>query len=164
MIVADPCNGTLTGTAPNVTYTPEPGFTGSDSFTFQAHDGQAYSNIATVFITVNPGGLTVHVSDITIELTKRGRNYQARAYVTILDGAGNPVGEATVSGDWTLNGAYLNTASKPTNGEGKARLDSKKVKAASGDVFALTITGVAKDGYTYDPDANIETSDAITVP
>jgi adhesin/invasin len=36
------------------TYTPEADFNGNDSFTYQANDGQANSNIATVTITVNP--------------------------------------------------------------------------------------------------------------
>ena len=36
------------------TYTPEPDFNGSDSFTYQANDGQTNSNIATVTITVDP--------------------------------------------------------------------------------------------------------------
>jgi len=163
-IVADPCNGTLTGAAPDVTYTPGSGFTGSDSFTFQAYDGQAYSNIAVVFITVNPAGPTMHVSDITIRLRKMGRNYQATAYVTVVDEFDSPVGGATVAGDWTLNGSYLNTASKPTDSEGKAMLISAKIKAASGNIFTLTITGVAKDGCTYDAESNVETSDSIPVP
>jgi len=52
-IVAGPSNGTLTGSAPNVTYTPTPGFTGTDSFTFQAGDGLVTGNVATVSLTVN---------------------------------------------------------------------------------------------------------------
>jgi hypothetical protein len=36
------------------TYTPEPEFNGTDSFTYQANDGQLNSNIASVTITVNP--------------------------------------------------------------------------------------------------------------
>jgi hypothetical protein len=36
------------------TYTPEAEFNGNDSFTYQANDGQANSNIATVTITVDP--------------------------------------------------------------------------------------------------------------
>ena len=51
-IVAQPDHGTLSGTLPNVTYTPSPGYYGSDSFTFSAYDGLAYSNVATVSITV----------------------------------------------------------------------------------------------------------------
>jgi hypothetical protein len=35
-----------------VTYTPDAGFTGTDSFTYTANDGQADSNVATVTVTV----------------------------------------------------------------------------------------------------------------
>ena len=38
-VVAQPTNGTLSGTAPNLTYTPNANFNGSDSFTFKANDG-----------------------------------------------------------------------------------------------------------------------------
>lgn len=34
-------------------YTPEPGFVGTDTFTYRAYDGQAYSTYATVTIVVN---------------------------------------------------------------------------------------------------------------
>jgi len=49
-----PSNGTLSGAAPNLTYTPNPNYFGPDSFRFTANDGQAVSNEATVSITVNP--------------------------------------------------------------------------------------------------------------
>lgn len=49
-----PAHGTLGGAAPHLTYTPDAGFTGADSFGFTAHDGLAESNVATVGITVDP--------------------------------------------------------------------------------------------------------------
>src|SRR3990172_1802138 len=52
-VVSGPTNGLLTGTAPNLTYTPNPSFVGNDSFTFVANDGTVYSNTATVSISVN---------------------------------------------------------------------------------------------------------------
>jgi hypothetical protein len=52
-IVRPPSHGTVTGTVSNaLTYTPERGFYGSDSFTFKVNDGAADSNVATVYITV----------------------------------------------------------------------------------------------------------------
>lgn len=53
-VVSSPTQGTLTGTPPNETYTPNAEFSGSDSFTFQATDGSVNSNPATVSITVKP--------------------------------------------------------------------------------------------------------------
>ncbi len=46
-VVSGPANGTLSGSGANLTYTPNPNFSGSDSFTFQASDGVLDSNIAT---------------------------------------------------------------------------------------------------------------------
>ncbi|MBI5406795.1 MAG: tandem-95 repeat protein, partial [Nitrospirae bacterium] len=51
-VFTGPSNGTLSGTAPNLTYTPNANFNGSDSFTFRVNDGLQYSNTATVSITV----------------------------------------------------------------------------------------------------------------
>ncbi len=51
-IVTGPTDGALSGTAPNVTYTPNAGFIGTDSFSFKANDGTVDSNIATVTIEV----------------------------------------------------------------------------------------------------------------
>jgi hypothetical protein len=53
-VAAAPSHGTLSGTPPNLTYTPAQDYTGSDSFTFTASDGQATSAPATVSITVTP--------------------------------------------------------------------------------------------------------------
>ena len=54
LIVTGPSHGSVSGTPPEVTYTPEIDFNGSDSFTFKAWDGSAFSNIGTVTIIVLP--------------------------------------------------------------------------------------------------------------
>ncbi|HQR33744.1 MAG TPA: Ig-like domain-containing protein [Blastocatellia bacterium] len=53
-IVSSPSNGVLTGTAPEMTYKPNPNFNGTDRFTFVANDGKSDSAAATVSITVTP--------------------------------------------------------------------------------------------------------------
>lgn len=53
-IVSPPAHGTMSGTAPAVTYTPTLNYDGPDNFTFKANDGSVDSNIATVSITVTP--------------------------------------------------------------------------------------------------------------
>lgn len=58
-IVNDPKHGSVslddasTGT---YTYSPDDGYSGGDSFTFKANDGQADSNVATISITVKGSG------------------------------------------------------------------------------------------------------------
>jgi hypothetical protein len=51
-VVTGPAHGTLSGTAPNLTYLPSTNYYGSDSFTFKANDGTVDSPTATVSISV----------------------------------------------------------------------------------------------------------------
>lgn len=54
ILMEQPAHGTLSGTAPNLTYSPNTNYNGPDSFTFMVNDGKMDSNIATVDIIVNP--------------------------------------------------------------------------------------------------------------
>ena len=52
--VGTPTHGVLSGTAPNLTYTPTSGYDGSDSFTFTVTDNDSVvSSVATIAITVS---------------------------------------------------------------------------------------------------------------
>jgi hypothetical protein len=51
-IVDPPNSGALSGTTPDLTYTPNPDFTGTDTFTFTAADADTSSDEATVTIEV----------------------------------------------------------------------------------------------------------------
>ncbi|MBW3624152.1 MAG: hypothetical protein KY468_12160, partial [Armatimonadetes bacterium] len=51
-VVSPPAHGTLSGTAPDLRYTPNPGYVGSDSFSFRVNDGQADSNVGVFSINV----------------------------------------------------------------------------------------------------------------
>ena len=54
-VVDAPDHGDVTGgSGPNRTYTPDPNYHGSDSFTYRVNDGEANSGVATVSITVTP--------------------------------------------------------------------------------------------------------------
>ncbi len=55
LLVTGPSHGALVlNTDGSFTYTPAEDFSGTDSFTYRANDGELDSNIATVTITVNP--------------------------------------------------------------------------------------------------------------
>ena len=53
-MLTPPAHGSLSGTSPNLTYTPAADFNGGDSFAFKANDGAVDSAPATVSITVTP--------------------------------------------------------------------------------------------------------------
>jgi hypothetical protein len=52
--ITQPAAGTLTGTAPDLIYTPVANFNGTDSFRFVANDGEDDSAVQTVALTVTP--------------------------------------------------------------------------------------------------------------
>ena len=51
-IVSQPNYGTLTGTPPNLTYTPNSGYAGNDTFSFKVNDGTVDSSTATVSVSI----------------------------------------------------------------------------------------------------------------
>ncbi len=62
-----PTNGTLSGTAQNIIYTPAVGSAGADFFTFRANDGSSNSAAATVSITtLNPVGISAAPTSLNV--------------------------------------------------------------------------------------------------
>jgi cysteine-rich repeat protein len=52
-VVVGPAHGTLTGVAPNLTYTPNLHYFGPDTFTFRASDGSLASGVATATVVID---------------------------------------------------------------------------------------------------------------
>jgi regulation of enolase protein 1 (concanavalin A-like superfamily) len=114
-IVSGPGNGTLTGTAPHVTYTPAADFNGEDSFTFKASAGDVESNIATVSITVSP------VNDAPVALAKSAATDQDKPVaiaLSVSDRDGDPLAYSFISGPGagTLTGDPPNLTYTPFKG------------------------------------------------
>lgn len=67
-IVNNPTNGVLTGTPPNVVYTPNANYIGTDAFTFDVNDGVTNSAPALVSLNINPsaGLIIIPTYDSTI--------------------------------------------------------------------------------------------------
>ena len=53
-VLSNPAHGVLSGTAPDLIYTPAANFNGEDSFLFKVNDGRLDSDPNVVLITVNP--------------------------------------------------------------------------------------------------------------
>ncbi len=99
-IVTSPTHGTLSGTPPNVTYTPVANYNGSDSFTFKANDGTVDSNIATVSITVSP-----QPSNSNLALNKPATADSEQTAMGNTAGKGNDGNSST---RWSANDGRLN--------------------------------------------------------
>ena len=53
-VVTNPANGALSGTAPNLTFTPNTGWFGTTAFSFKVNEGTTDSAPATVTIVMSP--------------------------------------------------------------------------------------------------------------
>ncbi|NIN12284.1 MAG: tandem-95 repeat protein, partial [Gemmatimonadales bacterium] len=123
-IVELPTNGTLSGFAdqvcgagsPNtdsgsVTYTPDPDFNGTDSFTYKANDGLADSNVATVTITVSAvndppvamgdSASTSQDTPVTISVLANDSDVDGDP-LTVTSATDPPKGSASVNGDYSI--------------------------------------------------------------
>ena len=86
----------------------------------------------------------------------------ATATVTVVDAQSNPVAGTQVSGHWS--GATNDSDSGITDPSGKVTLASdSKWQTPKGTTFTFTVDNATKNGWTYNPAANVETSDSITV-
>lgn len=95
-----PLNGTLTSLDGDelVTYTPNSGFSGQDSFTFTVNDGLVDSSLATVLIEVFPSGPVVSIVSVSTganyaigtaqlgELVYTDSSYTINSITSLLDG------------------------------------------------------------------------------
>jgi len=91
-IITQPSHGTIQGTIPLITYTPEPDYTGMDEITYRVNDGSKDSNLATVTIHIRPLSLnnrpvaeskTVDIyedSSISIRLTASDSDQEPLSY------------------------------------------------------------------------------------
>ncbi|MDB4797169.1 Ig-like domain-containing protein, partial [bacterium] len=71
-VLSQPKNGTLTGTAPALTYSPKADYSGIDSFSYKANDGSADSNVGTVTITVNGVNDKPEVANQSVDVNEDG--------------------------------------------------------------------------------------------
>ena len=100
-IVHNPAHGTLSGIEPALTYTPTPNFTGSDSFTFTAHDGIATSEPATVSVTIVASADNLPPT-VTIETPRDGAVFGSGSKITFIGSAIDPEdGDVTADLVWT---------------------------------------------------------------
>jgi len=103
------------------------------------------------------GGKTgvLHVADLTGLATIVRNRWTAKVTTTVVDAAGAPVSGVVVSGAWS-NG-FTGTGTCTTGTDGTCTITSASMKLTVPSV-TFTVTNLAADGFTYDANANVETS------
>src|SRR5690606_35399926 len=71
-VVSQPAHGTAGLVGKGATYFPEPGFVGTDSFTYAAWDGKIDSNLGSVGVTVEDTGCTPPLTPSSVEVPVEG--------------------------------------------------------------------------------------------
>ena len=127
-ILAPPVHGTLTGTPPDVTYTPSNNYIGLDGFTFFADDSRATS--APVFVNFYINNPTNTTSSVGITNPVDGKFFIAPASFTITARASDPDGIAFVH---FYQGAF----------------NSSTLISVTNPPYALTLTNVGAGEYSF---------------
>lgn len=159
VIGTPPANGTLSGVAPDLTYTPDVNFDGADSFTFVANDGIIDGAEATVSITVNAAAAVSAFWKFeegagTVAADESGDNDATVSGATWATGATgnaldfNGVSNAVVVDDpqgLNFTGteislvAWINPRDGGEPGEGSRVISKSTDAAGTDDVFAMSV-------------------------
>ncbi|MDP8904391.1 MAG: S8 family serine peptidase [Chloroflexota bacterium] len=133
----------------------------TDSFSYKAYDGTAYSEPATVSITISPAtaGASMHLGALTGSSQPSNRaRWTATATATVHDSAHASIAGATVTGSWS--GGASGEGSCTTDASGQCSVTATAHKNSSSATF--TVTSISHSSYTYDATQN-DSSDSVTV-
>jgi subtilisin family serine protease len=130
-------------------------------FSLNNYPGWYIDDVAVLDVSAPPAADTMHVHNIEMSLQIVKNRTSAVATVTVVDGEGDPVGGATVSGHWS--GLTHDLDADSTDSDGQVTLESDRVRNANG-TFTFTVDSVGLEGWEYRPEENVEVSDSITVP
>jgi len=135
-VTSQPAHGTLSGTSPNLVYTPNALYFGSDSLTFTVNDGQATSNTATVAFTVHHIN---HKPVGTVDLYQTDENM----------GLSEDAAHGVLSNDFDADNDALSAilVSNPTHG-------TVSLDAAGSFLYTPNTNFYGTDSFTYSPKDN----------
>jgi T5SS/PEP-CTERM-associated repeat protein len=143
-VASAPAHGTLSGSAPNLTYTPLPGFNGADSFTFTAHYGEQSSDPATVSLAI----VQYLTLSLSADIVMPGESSTCTA--TPVDVNGQPILDPSLSYSFSIAANDLTFGPLPTvskNIIAFPRLSKTLITQMPGDTHF-------KYGYTISSDPN----------
>lgn len=137
-ILTSPLHGTLSGSGAALTYTPDPDYTGPDSFTFRAKDASLNSAPATISLTVSPLNDTPIANDLSFSV-KENESYTGSLPAVDFDGdtltytiVGTP-SQGTVTIINAQTGAFVYT---PSSSRVNAGTDSFSFQVFDGTTYS----------------------------
>lgn len=142
---------------------PVSGLASSTIYYYIVESTDASNNTATsteYSFTTTDGDNELHVFNIDVSLMDKGPFTRGVAEVTIVGVDGLPIAGATVDGHWS--GLTNDTDQFRPGSNGAGSCNSDKLKNPTG-WFIFTVDSVSKDGWVYNPAANLETTDSIPV-
>ena len=124
-VTAPPSHGSLSGTAPNLTYTPAADYNGTDFFTFEVNDGNGGVSSAVVSINVEaapligtyliPDGAVLDV-ELNFGVPTQSRIAVLHLSATLFDSSGDPLAGRTLT--FSTGGTVVCTAVTDASGRG----------------------------------------------
>ena len=141
-----------------ITYTPNGGFIGEDSFDYTISDGNGGTDTATVTVTVNGTLETVmvHIDSLSFEVGSKGPWNTGTVTITVHDSNHTLQSGVTVSGTWT--GLFSGNASCITDSTGTCSVNDKSKDTGNA---TFTVTDLSGSGFGYDSSKN-ESDDSIS--
>jgi hypothetical protein len=138
VLVSGPAHGSLAlNPDGSFTYTPAVGYTGTDTFTYKANDGQADSNVTTVTLTVAPVVTTTTVVS-NIPASVFGQTVTFTATVTrSTSGAGAPTGTVEFKSRSPDGTIVVTLGTAPLDATGHAVFTKNNLVPAAHTVFAV---------------------------
>jgi hypothetical protein len=141
----------------DITYRPNAGLAGADSFTYSISDGRGGAATATVHVTIVPK--TLHVSDLDGSRVSTTRTrWRATVRITVVDAAGAAVSGATVTGRWSQGAT--GSSSAVTNASGVATVQMSNLSRSTRPSVRFSVAGIAHSALSYsaarnqDPDGD----------
>jgi hypothetical protein len=145
-IASGPANGTVSGSGPDITYTPNTDFTGEDMFTYEVKDSAGSTATATVTINVAPTVAPERTVELAVQMSTTSRkinkknNVWATAKVKVME-AGVQVADATVTGHWEDATTGLNSGN--TGKSGTVSFTSEKlIQSTEERTFTFVVDSV----------------------
>jgi hypothetical protein len=155
-IVSLPAHGTASLAGAVATYTPNSGFTGTDSFTFKANNGSD-SNVAAINIAVNPAAPTANSETVTVP-------FNTPTSVTLVASGAGPLTYQLVTNPahGTVSGAGSALTYTPASGYAGSDSFTFTASNAGGVSNAGTITINVQQGLAWSAPSGSSLTDSVS--